>query len=140
LNKRRLKLCEEFRSRVETLLGDFFTAKGLVLDEVIPDDQCSRYVLVYRSPACKVAIYYSMHDGEVNCVLGSLGSDNRDVDGDGWTYIRELQYKGREPSIEELLAAVSPTPRAGEVQLQDIVGLLKDKFDEFVKSMSVSAR
>ncbi len=77
----------DVKARVEPLLQTM----GFVLDEVDdnPDEGgIARNIVYYRSRDCKMQIYYSSREGEINCMIAPLDAANEfGLNGDKWYFI-----------------------------------------------------
>jgi hypothetical protein len=69
----------EFSTEVQTILGPVLEQFGFVLDAVddSPDEGGRRQHIVYfRSNDCKMQVYESAREGEVNCMIAPLDVPN----------------------------------------------------------------
>jgi hypothetical protein len=69
----------EFSTEVQTIVGPVLEQFGFVLDEVddSPDEGGRRQHIVYfRSNDCKVQVYESAREGEVNCMIAPIDVPN----------------------------------------------------------------
>jgi hypothetical protein len=69
----------EFSTEVQTIVGPVLEQFGFVLDEVddSPDEGGRRQHIVYfRSEDCKVQVYESAREGEVNCMIAPIDVPN----------------------------------------------------------------
>lgn len=69
----------EFSTEVQTIVGPVLEQFGFVLDEVddSPDEGGRRQHIVYfRSNDCKIQVYESAREGEVNCMIAPLDVPN----------------------------------------------------------------
>ena len=69
----------DFAAGVQTIVGPSLMERGFVLDEI--DDGSdeggrSRHVVYYRSNDCKLQVYESAREGEVNCMIAPLDVPN----------------------------------------------------------------
>jgi hypothetical protein len=69
----------EFSKDVQTIVGPLLTELGFVLDEI--DDSADeggrgQHIVYYRSNDCKIQVYESSREGEVNCMIGLLSVPN----------------------------------------------------------------
>src|SRR3954447_5444713 len=68
-------MTSRFSVDVETIVGPTLAARGFVLDEVDDSPDVGgreRHVAYYRSTDCKVQIYESSREGEVNAMIAPL--------------------------------------------------------------------
>jgi hypothetical protein len=86
----------DVKARVEPLLQTM----GFVLDEVDdnPDEGgIARNIVYYRSSDCKLQIYYSSREGEINCMIAPLDASNEfGLNGDKWYFI---SYFSKRPDL-----------------------------------------
>jgi hypothetical protein len=69
----------EFSTEVQTIVGPVLKQLGFVLDEIddSPDEGGRRQHIVYfRSEDCKVQVYESAREGEVNCMIAPIDVPN----------------------------------------------------------------
>jgi len=69
----------EFSTEVQTIVGPVLEQLGFVLDEIDdrPDEGGRRQHIVYfRSEDCKVQVYESAREGEVNCMIAPIDVPN----------------------------------------------------------------
>jgi hypothetical protein len=69
-----------FPQEVETIIGPLLSSMGFTVDTIDDDfDEGGRTgsVVVYRAPDCKIQIYYSSREGEINAMIGPLDAPNR---------------------------------------------------------------
>jgi hypothetical protein len=69
----------EFSTEVQTIVGPVLDQFGFVLDAVddSPDEGGRRQHIVYfRSSDCKMQVYESAREGEVNCMIAPLDVPN----------------------------------------------------------------
>ncbi|MEJ2046387.1 MAG: hypothetical protein P8X74_23850 [Reinekea sp.] len=114
-------------------LTEFLSANGFKYEESKNLDGGNKSLVFYSSPQCKLSFYRSKRDGEVNCLIGSVGAKNEDVESDEWLYLNSFMSEGKDLSIEDLLAAVPDSPMSDEEQLNDIAIKLKQNFYNVMK-------
>lgn len=69
----------EFSTEVQTIVGPVLEQLGFVLDEIddSPDEGGRRQHIVYfRSEDCKMQVYESAREGEVNCMIAPIDVPN----------------------------------------------------------------
>ena len=69
----------EFSTEVQTIVGPVLKQLGFVLDEIddSPDEGGRRQHIVYfRSEDCKMQVYESAREGEVNCMIAPIDVPN----------------------------------------------------------------
>jgi hypothetical protein len=72
-------MTSEFSTEVQTIVEPLLKELGFVLDEVDdnPDEGGRRqHVVYYRSNDCKIQVYESSREGEVNCMIAPLDAPN----------------------------------------------------------------
>jgi hypothetical protein len=72
-------MTSDFLMNVELTVGPLLKKLGLVLDEVddTPDGGgIERQIAYYHSPDCKIQIYWSSREGEINAMIGPLDAPN----------------------------------------------------------------
>ncbi len=129
-------MTSDFQRKVQLILAEFFSAKGFKYDESIDFNGGNKSIIFYNSPQCKLSFYRSQRDGEVNCLVGTIGAGNIDLENGKWLFLSSLLPEGKDSSIEELLAAVPDSPKSDEEQLCEIEIKLRQNFDEIVKGLT----
>lgn len=130
-------MISNFEGATQKILGNVLSSNKLYFEESRELEDGRKLAVFYRSPICKVAIYQSQLDGEVNCMIGSADANNINLDsGAGWFFLSSLLHGGKNLSIEELLARVPSVPKSRDEQLCEIASELMQNFDELVKSLS----
>jgi hypothetical protein len=69
----------EFSTEVLTIVGPLLEGLGFILDGVddSPDEGGRRqHIVFYRSNDCKIQIYESSREGEINCMIAPLEASN----------------------------------------------------------------
>ncbi|HEY1841599.1 MAG TPA: hypothetical protein VGG53_15540 [Mycobacterium sp.] len=69
----------EFSADVQIIVGPLLEGFGLVLDEVdnTPDKGGRpQHIVFYRSDDCKIQVYDSSREGEVNCMIAPVNAPN----------------------------------------------------------------
>lgn len=123
----------DFEVMVRQKFDEFMSLKGFQFDRLISDSVGAKSAVLYVSTKQKMAIYRSLRDGEVNCLVGAKGADvARLDDGKEWAYMSSIFQRGQEMSMEELLARVPSTPKGTAEQLSEIASVLRQRFDELV--------
>ena len=86
----------DVKARVEPLLRTM----GFILDEVDdnPDEGgIARHIVYYRSRDCKLQIYHSSREGEINCMIAPLDAPNEfGLNSDKWYFI---SYFSKRPDL-----------------------------------------
>ncbi|MEW2481743.1 hypothetical protein AB0876_19330 [Mycobacterium sp. NPDC049093] len=96
-----------FREQVRATVGPLLDELGFAFDgsDDSPDRGGSRHIVYYRSEDCKVQIYTSSREGEVNCMIGPLAAPNEfGVRADKWQYFTRFAKRPDLP-LEELIRA-----------------------------------
>ena len=134
MDKYEQKMIDDFSEMVRARLAEFFSSKDFVFDELKEFPNSGKWVMFYRSPRYKLAIYHFLRDGEINCLIGTVDAKNSDIEKEKvWSYLYGLLYSGKNPGIDELLARVPTVPLTDEEQLDRIAETLRLHFDELVK-------
>ncbi|SPM32306.1 hypothetical protein MRAB57_104, partial [Mycobacterium rhizamassiliense] len=98
-----------FSSEVQAVIGPLLTELGFVLDEIddSPDEGGRRqHVVYYRSGDCKVQVYESSREGEVNCMIAPLDVPNEfGLRAKKWQYFTRFVERPDRPLAE--LAALA---------------------------------
>lgn len=92
-------------------MGPTLQERGFVLDEVddSPDEGGRRqHVVYYRSDDCKIQVYESAREGEVNCMIAPLDALNKvGLRAKKWHYISKFSKRADIPPKERLRAAIA---------------------------------
>jgi hypothetical protein len=110
-------MTSDFYADVEATVGPLLKSLGFVVAEV--DDNpdgggIPRNIVYYRSDDCKLQIYYSAREGEINCMIAPLDAPNEfGLNGEKWYYISYFSKRPDLPPKERLRLAIA------EVQAYD---------------------
>jgi hypothetical protein len=110
-------MTSDFYADVEAKVGPLLENLGFILDEV--DDNpdkggIPRNIVYYRSDDCRLQIYYSAREGEINCMIAPLGAPNEfGLNAEKWYYISYFSKRADLPPEERLRLAIA------EVQAYD---------------------
>ncbi|MDV3130180.1 hypothetical protein M1247_35120 [Mycobacterium sp. 21AC1] len=94
-----------FLAEVEEIVGPLLAELGFALDGI--DDGSderggSRHIVYYRSDDCKIQIYKSSREGEINCMIAPLNAPNEfGLRADRWQYFTRFAKRPDLP-LEEL--------------------------------------
>lgn len=95
---------------VEETAGPLLTELGFALDEIDkgPDEGgIARNIVYYRSRDCRLQIYYSAREGEINCMIAPLDAPNRfGLTAEKWHYISRFSKRADLPPQERLRIAL----------------------------------
>jgi hypothetical protein len=72
-------MAPEFSADVQAIVGPLLDSLGFVLEEIDdnPDEGGRRqHIVFYRSDDCKIQVYDSARDGDVNCMIAPLDVPN----------------------------------------------------------------
>lgn len=104
-------MTSDFAAHVEETAGPLLTKLGSVLDEVDegPDEGgIARRIIYYRSNDCKLQIYDSSREGEINCMIAPLDAPNRfGLTAEKWHYISRFSKRVDLPPQERLRMALA---------------------------------
>lgn len=126
----------DFYTLVQARLSSFLHIKGLKLEECKEIDNGKTSAVFYESNNCKLAIYKSLIDGEVNFKIGRPTASNIGLnDGTQWFFQSALKNESKDLSLEALLARVPDSPKGSEEQLDQIALDLRNNFDELVRAL-----
>jgi hypothetical protein len=98
-------MAPEFSTDVQTIVGPLLKELGFVLDEI--DDSSDeggrrQHVVYYRSNDCKIQVYESSREGEVNCMIAPLDVPNEfGLRAKKWQYLTRFTKRPDLP-LEEL--------------------------------------
>src|SRR5690242_9518288 len=73
-------MASEFADEVQAVVGPALDKLGFRLDEIDDnpdDDGRAQHVVYYRSDDCKIQVYKSERDGEVNCMIAPADVPNQ---------------------------------------------------------------
>ncbi|WP_139813531.1 hypothetical protein [Mycobacterium simiae] len=97
-----------FPDDVQSIVGPALSGMGFTLDTVDESvDEGGRMgsVAIYRGADCKIQIYYSSREGEVNAMIGPLDAPNKHGaydDSGKWRYFSDFETRPT-VSLEELV-------------------------------------
>lgn len=98
-------MASEFSTDVQSIVGPLLAERGFVLDEIDdrPDEGGrDQHIVYYRSNDCKIQIYQSSREGEVNCMIAPLDVPNEfGLRAKKWQYLTRFAKRPDLP-LEEL--------------------------------------
>ncbi|OIN82179.1 hypothetical protein K3U93_07030 [Mycobacterium malmoense] len=98
-------MASKFSTDVQTIVGPLLTEHGFVLDEIddSPDEGGrGQHIVYYRSDDCKIQVYESSREGEVNCMIAPLDVPNEfGLRAKKWQYLTRFAKRPDLP-LEEL--------------------------------------
>jgi hypothetical protein len=104
-------MASEFFTDVEATLGPLLRELGFFLDDVDdgPDEGgLARNIIYYRSKDCKLQIYYSAREGEINCMIAPLDAPNEfGLNSNKWHLISRFSKPPDIPLREQLQIALA---------------------------------
>lgn len=100
-----------FTAKLQATIGPLLSSLGFTLIEVDdgPDEGgIPRHIAYYQSADCKLQIYDSSREGEVNCMIAPLTARNEyGLRGKDWHYISRFSKRSNLPPEERLRAAIA---------------------------------
>lgn len=99
---------EDFSREVQTIVGPLLSSMGFALDSIDNDvDEGGRTgsVVFYRSQDCKIQIYFSAREREINAMIGPLDAPNEHglyTRSPDWHYLNDFSDEPKLP-LEELV-------------------------------------
>ncbi|MCV7444278.1 hypothetical protein [Mycobacterium paraense] len=104
-------MTSDFSAQVQATVGPLLAELGFALDEVddSPDQGgIERHIVYYRSNDCKIQIYESSREGEVNCMIATLDAPNEfGLTSKQWHYISKFSRRSDIPPDERLRLAIA---------------------------------
>ncbi len=98
-------MTSEFSAEVRAVVEPLLTERGFFLDEIddTPDEGGrGQHVVYYRSNDCKIQVYESSREGEVNCMIAPLDAPNEfGLRAKKWQYLTRF-IKRPDLPLEEL--------------------------------------
>lgn len=114
-------MTSDFAADVEASVGPLLKTLGFVIDGVDngPDEGgIARHIVFYRSNDCKLQIFDSSREGEVNCMIAPLTAPNQfGLTTKGWHYISRFSPKRTDISPQERLRIAIAEAEAYENRL-----------------------
>jgi hypothetical protein len=78
------------------------------LDDSPDEGGIERNIVYYRSRDCRLQIYYSAREGEINCMIAPLDAPNRfGLTAEKWHYISRFSKRADLPPQERLRIALA---------------------------------
>jgi hypothetical protein len=114
-------MTSQFSDDVQGVVGPILAQRGFVLDEI--DDRPDgggreRHIVYYRANDCKVQIYKSSREGEVNAMIGPATVPNEfGLQAKKWQYFGRFSKRPDVP-LEELVALARAEYEAYENPLE----------------------
>jgi hypothetical protein len=124
-----------FVEAVESAVGPALAQLGFVLDEIDSSvDEGGRLgsVVYYRSSDCKIQIYKSSREGNVNCMIAPLDAPNKFGPHDRsltWRFLNEFSPAPDLP-LEELAKSVSYKAKSEAQQLSEVRDRILECYDD----------
>jgi hypothetical protein len=104
-------MASDFYAEVEAKLGTLLQQMGFAVDGVDdgPDEGgIARHIVYYRSADCKLQIYYSAREGEMNCMIAPLHAPNEfGLNSKNWHFISRFSKRSDIPLQEQLQIALA---------------------------------
>lgn len=125
----------DFAEAVEALVGPALSHLGFVLDEVdrnVDEGGRSGAVVYYRTSDCKIQIYESSREGNINCMIAPISAPNEFGPHDRsltWRFLNEFSPTP-EVSLEELAKTVSYKAKSESEQLRAVRDRILDSYDD----------
>jgi hypothetical protein len=97
-------VASEFSTEVQTIVGPLLERLGFALDEIddSPDEGGRRqHIAYYRSPDCKMQVYESSREGEVNCMIAPANVPNEfGLRAEKWQFLTRFSKRPDLPLAE----------------------------------------
>lgn len=104
-------MASEFAEVVEAIVGPLLADLGFTLDEIDggPDEGGRpREIVYYRSRDCKIQIYDSRREGEVNCMIAPANVLNEfGLNVKKWHFLDRFTERGSPPTVESVRSAIA---------------------------------
>jgi hypothetical protein len=104
-------MTDTFRAEVDRNIEPLLSELGFVLEEVDdgPDEGgIPRHIAYFKSADCRLQIYDSSREGEVNCMIAPLDAPNTfGLNTDKWHFISRFSKRADLPPKERLQVAVA---------------------------------
>lgn len=120
-----------FLEEVQAIVGPLLGELGFVLDDVddSPDRGGRRHIVYYRSDDCKVQVYASSREGEVNSMIAPLDAPNDfGLRAEKWQYFTQFSKRPDLP-LEELVRAARTEYESYANPLQWVRDRIADNFE-----------
>lgn len=129
---------DNFMNLIDESLSDFFQVYDFNLEEYLAIDGGNKTTAIYFSPLCKLLIYRSTRDGEVNCLIGREVADSHNLNDGNWFYLNSILSDQAEKTIEQLLANVPDEPQSDKTQISTIASKLENNFEMIIENISTT--
>ncbi|BBZ18614.1 hypothetical protein [Mycolicibacterium gadium] len=127
-------MTETFSAEVQSVVGPMLSELGFELDAVDDNvDEGGRRasVVYYRADDCKIQIYQSAREGNINCMIGPVDAPNEiglhDRSG-RWQYLPRFSPQPDVP-LEELVKSVTFAARSDAEQLERVKTTISENFE-----------
>lgn len=127
-------MVDDFSNQVQAIVGPLLSELGFKLDGVdlnVDEGGMSGAVVYYRSADCKMQVYQSSREGNVNCMIAPLDAPNRFGPLDRsltWQYLTKFVPMPDTP-LEELIESVSFEPKSTAEQLRWVRDTIGQHFE-----------
>lgn len=124
-----------FADDVQSIVGPALTELGFTLDRIddTPDNERggSRHIVYYRSSDCKIQVYQSSREGEVNCMIAPLDAlDDFGLRAKKWQYLTRFAKRPDVP-VEDLV-------RSARVEYESYENPLEWVRDRIIRNYEVA--
>jgi hypothetical protein len=122
-------------AKVQSIVGPLLTELGFRVESYAEDvDEGGRpgSVVYYRSSDCKIQIYKSSREGNVNCMIAPLDAPNEFGPHDRsltWRFLNEFSPAPDVP-LEELAKSVNYKAKSEAQQLAEVRDRIVERFDD----------
>ena len=128
----------DFSEKVSRSLDDYLQARGFSKDAVQSDESGLKTTVAYRSYEAKIAVYRSIPDGEVNCMIGGPDASSAKVEKPAWQFFTKLLMEAGRITREDLYRWSASPPAGWDKQLEHVLDLLRSNFDAVVPGTKLS--
>lgn len=98
----------DFSDHVQAIIGPVLADRGFTGEDIddSPDQWGrERHIVYYRSNDCKIQVYESAREGEVNCMIAPSDAPNEwGLDSKSWHFLTHFAQRREPPSPESLRA------------------------------------
>jgi hypothetical protein len=126
-------MTSDFAENVQATIGPLLTNLGFVLygvDDGPDEGGIARHIVFFRSNDCKLQIYDSSREGEVNCMIAPLTApDKFGLTAKTWHFIGKFSPKRSDISPQERLQIAIAEAKAYENPLEWVRDRIAKHYD-----------
>ena len=136
MGKGEMNQTDDFIDRVENVLGPFLRSQGYaVLAARVTSNELQTEV-IYQRDYKKIAVYHSVPEGEVNCLIGGHNANEAHIEPPAWQYLNRVLLDAERITRDQLRLLAAAPPVSWQIQLNGLAPKIIDNFDAIEKVLA----